>query len=191
MVSEMIQSALQLFDPDQPITAIVYADGVAFESFIEAATAAMAADGVRLAGLIHQSRPNADRRKCDLYVKDLATGEVHGISDDRGPHARGCMLNTDRLLRAGEAARRSLSRGVDLLVLCKFGKTEAAGGGLRSLVATALELSVPVLIGVPAVNLDAFRIFSAGLAHEIVFATCAAAAAGSPQALAPLPASGA
>ncbi len=172
----MTQAQQQVSDPRQPITAIVYEDGVAFEAFLETETAAMAVDGLRLAGLIHQSRPNADRRKCDLYVTDLATGEVHGISDDRGPHARGCMLNTDSLLRAGEAARRSLSPRIDLLVLCKFGKTEAAGGGLRSLVSTALELSVPVLIGVPAVNLDAFRIFSGGMAHEIDFSTCAAAA---------------
>jgi hypothetical protein len=172
----MTQAPLRLFDPNQPITAIVYADGSAFEAFLEAAAETMAKDGVRLAGLIHQSRPNADRRKCDLYVKDLATGEVHGISDDRGPLARGCMLNTDSLLRAGEAARRGLSPQIDLLVLCKFGKTEAAGGGLRSLVSAALELSVPVLIGVPAVNLEAFRDFSGGLAHEVDFLACAAAA---------------
>jgi len=157
----------QISDPRQPITAIVYDDGVAFEAFLEAETTAMAADGLRLAGLIHQSRPNADRRKCDLYVKDLATGEVHGISDDRGPHARGCMLNTDRLLRAGETARGSLSPHIDLLVVCKFGKTEAAGGGLRSLLSAALELSVPVLIGVPAVNLAAFRDFAGELAREV------------------------
>lgn len=171
----MTQTWLQLLDPDRPITAIVYADGAAFESFLEAATEAMAEDGVRLAGLIHQSRPAAARRKCDLYVKDLATGEIRGISDDRGPEARGCMLNTDSLLRAGETARRGLSPESDLLVLCKFGKTEAAGGGLRSLVSAALDLSVPVLIGVPAVNLDAFRAFAGDLAHEIDFRACAVA----------------
>ncbi|UDL92708.1 DUF2478 domain-containing protein [Mesorhizobium sp. PAMC28654] len=55
----------------------------------------------------------------------------------------------------------------DLLVLCKFGKTEVEGGGFRSLIASALELSVPVLIGVPLINLLPFREFSAGLAREM------------------------
>ncbi|UDL90756.1 DUF2478 domain-containing protein [Mesorhizobium sp. PAMC28654] len=49
----------------------------------------------------------------------------------------------------------------------QFGKTKAEGGGFRSLIAKALELSVPVLIGVPQINLSPFREFSAGLAQEI------------------------
>lgn len=61
----------------------------------------------------------------------------------------------------------TLSSQVELLVLCKFGKTEAEGGGFRTLIARAFELSVPVLIGVPVVNLASFREFSAGLAREI------------------------
>jgi hypothetical protein len=60
-----------------------------------------------------------------------------------------------------------LSSQTDLLVLCKFGKTEVEGGGFRSLIAKALELSVPVLVGVPLINLTPFREFSADLAREV------------------------
>lgn len=76
-------------------------------------------------------------------------------------------LNADRLLRACTVAAAQLSSQTALLVLCKFGKTEVEGGGFRSLIAKALELSVPVLIGVPVINLSPFRDFSAGLAQEI------------------------
>lgn len=158
---------MQIFDGSHPITAIVYGDGPDFETFLKSATDEMAEQGLRLAGLIQESRPRAERRKCDIYLKDLATGEVHGVSDDRGPGASGCMLNTDRLLRAGEAAGHGLSEETDVLVLCKFGKTEAAGGGLRSLVTAAIERSVPVLIGVPEANLEPFRMFCGDLAREI------------------------
>jgi hypothetical protein len=150
-----------------PITAIVYSNGPDFEAFLQGATAAMAAAGIQLAGLIQRSRPRPDRAKCDLYLQNLATGELHGISEDRGPLARGCVLDTDRLLGACEAAMATLSSQVDHLVLCKFGKSEAEGGGFRTLIARAFELSVPVLIGVPVVNLAPFREFSAGLAREI------------------------
>ncbi|RWG22949.1 MAG: DUF2478 domain-containing protein [Mesorhizobium sp.] len=153
--------------PDCPITAIVYSNGWEFEAFLQEITAIMAERGMRLAGLVQRSEPKPDRVKCDMHLRDLATGMLHGISDDRGPHARGCVLNTDRLLRACEAAEAELSRQTDLLVLCKFGKTEAEGGGFRALIAKALELSVPVLIGVPVINLVPFREYSADLAHEI------------------------
>ncbi|MBN8994970.1 MAG: DUF2478 domain-containing protein [Rhizobiales bacterium] len=157
---------MQIIDHDHPITAIVYGDGPEFETFLKATTEAMAGQGMRLAGLIQVSRPQDERRKCDIYLTDLATGEVHGVSDDRGPEARGCRLDVDRLLRAGQAAERAISADTDLLVLCKFGKTEAAGGGFRSLVATALAQSVPVLIGVPRANLEAFRAFAGDTARE-------------------------
>jgi hypothetical protein len=40
-------------------------------------------------------------------------------------------------------------------------------------IATALELSVPVLIGVPEINLSPFREFASGFAREIEFAELA------------------
>ncbi|WP_181168133.1 DUF2478 domain-containing protein [Mesorhizobium sp. B2-4-19] len=150
-----------------PMTAIVYSDGPRFETVLREVTAAMADQGMRLAGLVQHSRSNPDRRKCDMLLQDLAMGELHLISDDRGAHASGCVLNTDRLLRACETAQAGLSDRTDLLVLCKFGKAEAEGGGFRTLIAKALELSVPVLIGVPLINLSPFREFSAGFAREI------------------------
>ncbi|MFS8115129.1 DUF2478 domain-containing protein [Rhizobium jaguaris] len=164
---------MQIAHPTFPITAIVYSKGSEFEAFLQDITATVADQGVRLAGLVQHSQAKPGRTKCDMYLRDLVTGEVRAISDDRGPHARGCVLNTDRLLSACEAAQAGLSERTDLLVLCKFGKTEVEGGGFRSLIAKALELSVPVLIGVPAINLASFRDFAAGFVQEIELADIA------------------
>jgi len=153
--------------PGCPITAIVYSNGSEFEAFLQEITTVMAEQGMRLAGLVQFSEPKPDRRKCDMHLRNLSTGKLYGISDDRGPHARGCVLNTDHLLRACQAAEADLSGETDLLVLCKFGKTEVEGGGFRTLIARALELSVPVIVGVPAINLMPFREFSADLAREV------------------------
>lgn len=158
---------MQFADQTHPVTAIVYSDGARFEAFLQEVTALMADRGMKLAGLIQLSLRRPGRVKCDIHLQDLATGKLRGISDDRGPDARGCVLNTDQLLRACESAAVGLSGQTDLLVLCKFGKAEVQGGGFRSLMAKAIELSVPVLIGVPLVNLTAFREFSAGFAREI------------------------
>lgn len=155
---------MQIAQSDHPITAILYTAGATFEVFLQDATARMAAAGMNLAGLVQHSRPRADRARCDMLLRDLANGGLHAISDDRGPLARGCRLNVDRLLGACEAAMAGLTGETDMLVLCKFGKTEVEGGGFRTLIVRALELGVPVLIGVPLANLAAFREFAGDLA---------------------------
>lgn len=158
---------MKTVQPRFPITAIVYPKGSDFEAFLQEVTDVMAARGLRLAGLVQHSQPRPGRAKCDIYLRDLSAGDISAISDDRGPHARGCVLNTDRLLNACEVVEAGLSDGTDLLVLCKFGKTEVEGGGFRSLMTRALELSIPVLIGIPEINLMPFRQFAAGFAREI------------------------
>jgi nucleoside-triphosphatase THEP1 len=150
-------------DEALPILAAVYRDGATFEKLLQRAVAALRADGLRLGGLIQHSVPNAHRRKCDMLLEDLSTGERYPISEDRGALASGCVLDTDRLLTASIAAENGLSETTDLLILSKFGKAETEGGGTRSLLAQALDLAVPILIGVPEVNRAAFETFAEGL----------------------------
>lgn len=158
---------MQIPDPNSSITAVVYASGTDFETVLRQETATMAGQGKRLAGLIQRSAAVPGRTRCDMYLQDLASGAVHRISEDRGPQARGCVLDTDLLLRACEAVNAGLNENTDLLVLSKFGKAECEGGGFRTLIARALELGVPVLIGVPLINLAPFRDFAGGMASEI------------------------
>ena len=54
-----------------------------------------------------------------------------------------------------------------LLIVNKFGKIEADGGGMRGAIAQAVELGIPVLVGVPARNLDRWRAFAGPLAVEL------------------------
>ncbi len=116
----------------RPITAIVYDDGPAFEAFLNGAVDRLERDGLCLAGLVQQSIPRPGRRKCDMVLRDLATGKLHPISEDRGAEASGCSLDTDLLHRACAAAEAGLSARTALLVLCKFGKVEAALTGNES-----------------------------------------------------------
>ena len=49
---------------------------------------------------------------------------------------------------------------VDLVVINKFGKEEAQGRGLRSVIAEALIAEIPLIIGVSEHNLDDFLAFA-------------------------------
>ncbi|WP_370654107.1 DUF2478 domain-containing protein [Pseudotabrizicola sp.] len=48
----------------------------------------------------------------------------------------------------------------DVLIVNKFGKREAEGRGLVPVIAEALEMGLPVLIGVNGLNLAAFLAFA-------------------------------
>lgn len=53
-----------------------------------------------------------------------------------------------------------LGADTDLLVVNKFGKHEAEGRGFRTVIADAIALDIPVLVGVNALNLEAFQEFA-------------------------------
>lgn len=55
----------------------------------------------------------------------------------------------------------------DCLIVNKFGKHEADGRGFWTVIGEALALELPVLVGLNALNAEAFMEFSGGLATKI------------------------
>lgn len=151
------------------IAALIYADGVYPERVIAHVVEGLRDRGIVLAGALQRTPEDmADRHPCDLLIEDLATGEITAIAEHRGKQARGCRLDVGLLTELAEAVLVSLrSEEPRLLVINKFGKIEADGGGLRQAVAEAVELGIPVLVGVPARNLDRWRAFAGALAVEL------------------------
>jgi nucleoside-triphosphatase THEP1 len=121
---------------------------------------------LRLCGTVQTNIARADRRKCDMDLQLLPTGKVLRISEDRGALARGCTLDTAVLAEAVVATERHLP-GSDLLIVNKFGKSEASGHGFAALIGEALCADIPVLVGVNGLNRDAFLTFADGLAIEL------------------------
>ena len=149
------------------ITVLVYTDGAAADRALRGVVCRLEAAGLRLAGIVQRDDPRAGRARCDMVLEELSTGEAILISQDRGPHARGCRLVVGELLRAMQIVAAALDRSADFLILNKFGKTEAEGGGLRDLIVQAVERDVPVLVAVPYRNLDNWRAFAGDLSREI------------------------
>jgi hypothetical protein len=154
---------------DLLIAALVYADGVYPDHAIARAIEPLRERGVPLAGAIQRNpadRPG--RHPCDLLLENLATGEVIAIAEHRGKEARGCRLDVGILTDIAEAVANSLHEAEPhLLIVNKFGKIEADGGGLRDAIADALFLGIPVLVGVPMRNLDRWRAFAGAFAVEL------------------------
>tara|TARA_Y100000815_G_C13112892_1_gene413812 strand:+ start:70 stop:444 length:375 start_codon:yes stop_codon:yes gene_type:complete len=102
-----------------------------------------------------------------MDVRVLPDGAILRISQDLGPQARGCRLDPAALETAVGLVATGLSSGADLLIVNKFGKHEAEGRGFRDVIAEAVAMDIPVLVGLNALNRSAFESFAEGLAIQL------------------------
>ena len=150
-----------------PLAVLIYEDSIEADRLLAASANAIARAGYRLAGLVQSNVERPGRRKCAMNLTDLSSGEEIAISQDLGDEAAACRLDTAALVQAGLGVERALAAGADLLIVNRFGKQEAQGGGLRSVIAEALVADVPVLLGVSELNLDACLAFAGGPAARL------------------------
>ncbi|MHA6263867.1 DUF2478 domain-containing protein [Arenibacterium sp. CAU 1754] len=123
--------------------------------------------GAQLAGVVQTNTECSDTRLCDMDVRVLPDGPVIRISQSLGPGARGCRLDPAALEQAVALVQTGLSENPELLIVNKFGKHEADGGGFRPLIGQALIEGIPVLTGVNRMNEKAFLDFADGLAIQV------------------------
>ena len=116
--------------------------------------------GWRIAGTVQANEPRSDGCRCLMTLIDLASGERINATENRGPLAKGCHLDTAALEEAVGLAISSLTPAIDLVIINRFGKREAEGRGFRPLIEAAVELDIPVLIGVNQSQRAAWHIFS-------------------------------
>ena len=117
----------------------------------------------RVVGAIAEDHGLPDRACSAGYLRSLADGARHPIFQDLGRGSQTCHLAGDGALVAGAAVARDIETGCDLVILSKFGKLEAGGGGLREAFAAAIEAGVPVLTSVAASQAAPWRSFAAPL----------------------------
>lgn len=158
---------MPLLIADHALTALVYTDSARAEATLAALADYLQAHDLALAGLIQRALDRPASARCDMALEDLATGVRTSIADDRGPGASGCALDVDALLGALMRAQAALDTPTDLLLVNKFGKMEAEGGGFRPLIVAALERGIPAIVAVPARNLVAWELFSDDISVSI------------------------
>jgi nucleoside-triphosphatase THEP1 len=134
---------------------------------LEQLAADLTARGLRCCGTVQINSERADSGPCDMDVRVLPDGAVLRISQDLGPQARGCRLDPAALEAAVAMVAATLASGADLLIVNKFGKHEAEGRGFRNVIAEAVAMDIPVLVGLNALNRLAFESFAEGLAVQL------------------------
>jgi nucleoside-triphosphatase THEP1 len=154
------------------VAAIVYANEVFPEAIFRMLVQRARALGLTLAGVLQNQAFKGGDRRCDVVLEDLATGHRTALFENRGAGARGCRLDEAALAEATARIEGSLEHAPQLLILNKFGKVECEGGGLRDLIASAIDRGIPVVIGVPKRNIDAWRSFAGEFAVELSDDAC-------------------
>ena len=92
-------------------------------------------------------------------MKNLSTAEIFSMSQDLGSGSDACRLDDAALDTIAEKVKASLRQGVDILILNKFGKQEAEGRGLRGPIVEAVDLGIPVLVGLNSSREESWNAF--------------------------------
>jgi hypothetical protein len=154
------------FDAQCDLGAVVYGpDDDPDRLFIDFACD-LSRSGLRPAGLIQVGRTCRSQNP-GLGVVVLPDGDVvplvGNVAGNLPACATGCGLDASRL--AGVAARvaGAIASGSDLVIISRFGRMEAEGGGLAGLITRAIDSGLPVLVAVPEHRFAALVRFSHGM----------------------------
>ncbi len=145
-----------------PLAAIVHAGEAGIDGLISEIARDLRAAGYRVGGVAQSNVEVPGECRCDMSLEELTSGRVIPISQDLGSESDGCRLDPAALATMVGLVDASLERGLDILVLNKFGKQEADGRGLRDTIARAVGAGIPVLVALNAALLPAWAEFSGG-----------------------------
>jgi len=97
-----------------------------------------------------------------MVLIDLMTGRSISISQELGASSEACRLDPAGLAEAAVAVTRAVEAGVEIVIVNKFSKQEAAGSGMRSAIAEAVVAGLPILTAVSDKCYDDWLAFTGG-----------------------------
>ncbi len=145
-----------------PIAAIVYEPACNIEALLREAARALAAQGVRLGGVIQFDLPALIDDPCAMALENLETGERFALSQELGSGSITCRIDPAALAHGAVAVRDAIARGAELIIINKFGAQEVAGRGLRDEMGMAASAGVPLLTAVGGRFLGEWKDFTGG-----------------------------
>jgi len=140
------------------IAVIANRTGLDSQTLLSEAVARWREAGIVIAGLL--AKDSESEGSCSAaFLRDIATGRSFSIQLDAAPAGTACHLDTAGL---DEACAVLLPRiaSADLIVLSKFGKTEAGGSGLWAAFSGAIAAGKPLLTTVSPKHAAAFHAFA-------------------------------
>jgi hypothetical protein len=135
------------------------------QSLMAAFARRLTAGGARVAGVTQTRIHDAATGRSRIALREIGGDALYAISQDLGPGSVACNLDSGELAQACAAIERAAAEGLDLVVISKFSKQEAARGGLADAFRAAIAAKVPVVTAVSPHYLDEWREFAGPLAE--------------------------
>jgi hypothetical protein len=149
------------FDAQCDLAALVYGAGEDSDSLIAGFADDLQRAGHRPVGVVQRGR-TCQSENPQFGVVMLPEGKVVELASDAAGTV-GCRLDPDRLAGLAVRLAAAIEDGADLVIINRFGRSEADGKGLIDLVPQALDADIPVLIAVPERRFAAWIRFSEGM----------------------------
>lgn len=149
------------------LAAINYEQGEDVSAVLAAAIVRLRKGGAEIGGLLQRPETPGSAKCRALDLVDLRTGERARITQDRGSESRGCKLDEQGLLSMAHCIEFAVADRVDLIVISRFGRAEAAGHGLLASCADVVCAGIPLLTAVRDPYIERWREFHGGLAAEL------------------------
>jgi molybdate transport system ATP-binding protein len=124
--------------------------------------------GERIGGIVQRNIKDGSGCQVGMQAIDLMTGREVSICQPLGSGAMACKLDAAGLADASVAVASAIAQDVDLIVINKFSKQEAAGRGLRDELADAIAAGIPVLTAVPEKCFEAWISFTGGIGTTLL-----------------------
>jgi molybdate transport system ATP-binding protein len=142
------------------LAAVIYRPADDVDGLLATFASDLICEGYRIGGIVQKNVKGACGPRALMEVVDLMNGDAIRICQSLGSGAEACRLNPAGLAEAATAVGRGVAAKVDLVVVNKFSKQEAAGGGVRAEIAAAVTAGVPLLTAVPDKCYDAWTKFT-------------------------------
>jgi nucleoside-triphosphatase THEP1 len=151
-------------DAEGDIAALVYASEDRPDLVLRDFAKRLAGDGHRVCGLIQLRDRSIDATHGRVMVLDGREMQVVEVArkDDIVGDSR-CRLDGDWLDRMGSQVKAAVRRGVDAVIVNRFGPLEIAGRGFRDAIVAASETETPLIIAVPEFEFERWTRFSNGM----------------------------
>ena len=149
------------------LAAVSYETGFKIDDFLSRLAHALQADPVKVAGVLQENTRDRTGYCSAMTLVDLTSRARFRISQDLGLQSEGCRLDARGIAEIGPLLECTLTDDVELIVINRFGKAEAEGGGLRSAFVRAMEAGIPTVTAVREPYIEAWSQFHERLAISL------------------------
>ncbi|MCW2332648.1 hypothetical protein M2323_001561 [Rhodoblastus acidophilus] len=143
------------------LAAVIYDEGEPIDALFAQVRAALEARGQRVGGVTQT--PCAET----IYAVHIDSGRTFDLMQNLGACATGCRLDSGALAEVAGLLAQSLAQKPDLLLISRFGRVEAEGGGFVAEIGAAALAGQPTLIGVARKRADDWRAYAGEFACEL------------------------